>query len=179
MKYIALLRGINVGGNSIIRMADLKTCLLKADFQNVETFIQSGNVIFDSPEREIQKLETRMEETIFKTFKFNTKVLIRSEEQLTRILKEVPKDWKERDDLRCYIVFVKAPTSVEEVKLQMAIKEGVDFVTTGDGVLYAGTLLSGLMQSGLKKLIGKKVYQDITIRNYSTIQKLAALLIKD
>jgi uncharacterized protein (DUF1697 family) len=82
MKYLLLLRGINVGGNNIIKMADLKSCLESAGYSNVKTYIQSGNVIFESDERNVEKLTNEIEELLSKEFNYESKVVIRTHEQV-------------------------------------------------------------------------------------------------
>ncbi|RPI70922.1 MAG: DUF1697 domain-containing protein, partial [Ignavibacteriales bacterium] len=68
IQWLALLRGINVGGNNIIKMADLKTCFESLKFSDVETFIQSGNIIFKSEEKDKFILTDKIEKALSKTF---------------------------------------------------------------------------------------------------------------
>ena len=86
MKYVALLRGINVGGRNIIRMAALKVCLEQHGFRNVATFIQSGNVIFESDERNAGKLTTQIEGALSKMFDYDSRVVLRSHAQLKAVV---------------------------------------------------------------------------------------------
>jgi uncharacterized protein (DUF1697 family) len=176
MKYIALLRGINVGGNAIIKMADLKKAVEDIGFTHVSTYIQSGNIIFESDHGDIEKIIARLEDALLKKFQFKSGIVVKTYEQLKKIVSEVPADWKKRDDLRCYLAFVREPVSAADVLREIKLKEGVDFVKAGDGVVYMSTLLSGLTKSGFTRLAGTKVCKDITIRNYNTAQKLLALM---
>lgn len=175
-KYVSFLRGINVGGKNIIKMADLKSCLEKGGFENVTTFIQSGNVLFESDEKESSVLEKKIETILDKTFNYTSKVLVRSKDQIKKILDQVPKDWKTRTDIRCYIAFVKEPSTPKQVIQETVLKEGIDFIKEGVGVVYMTTHLSGLTKSGLNKIASTKIYKEITIRNYNTTQKIATLL---
>jgi uncharacterized protein (DUF1697 family) len=176
MKYIALLRGINVGGNAIIKMADLKKEVEVSGFTHVSTYIQSGNIVFESDLKEIDKIIARLEEALLKKFQFNSGIVVKTHEQMKKIISEVPADWKKQDDLRCYLAFVREPVSAQDVIREIKLKEGVDFAKAGDGVVYMSTLLSGLTKSGFTKLVGTKIYKDITIRNYNTVQKLFAMM---
>ena len=176
MKYIALLRGINVGGNAIIKMTDLKKEVEDSGFTHVSTYIQSGNIVFESDQKEIDKITTRLAEALLKKFQFNSGIVVKTHEQLKKIISEVPADWKKRDDLRCYLAFIREPVSAQDVMREIKLKEGVDFAKAGDGVVYLSTLLSGLTKSGFTKLVGTKIYKDITIRNYNTAQKLFAMM---
>jgi uncharacterized protein (DUF1697 family) len=176
MKYFALMRGINVGGNNIIKMADLKKTVAESGFTSVSTYIQSGNIIFKSEENDIDKITKKLEEALFKVFGFNSGIIVKTLEQLNKIISEVPDDWKKRHDLRCYIAFIRKPVSEQDVMRDIKLKDGVDFVKAGDKVLYMSTLLEGLTKSGFTKLVGTKIYKDITIRNYNTTQKILALM---
>jgi len=176
MKYLALLRGINVGGNRIIKMVDLKVAFEKSGFTDVTTFIQSGNVVFSSDEKDTEKIARKLEDTVLQTFKINSRIVVKSYSQLKKVLEEVPSEWKKENDLRCYLAFIKEPVSASDVLKEVALKEGVDSAKAGEGVLYMTTKMSGLTQSGFTKLATKKIYKDLTIRNYNTSQKLLALM---
>ena len=176
MKYIALLRGINVGGNRIIKMAALKEAVEQCGFTNVITYIQSGNVVFDAGENKTATIATKLEDSLLNNFKYDSRIVIRTYEQFKKVIDEIPIEWKTHKDLRCYLAFVKEPVTAQDVIREIELKEGIDSVKAGAGVVYMSTLLSGLTKSGFPKLIGTKVYQDITIRNYNTAQKLLALM---
>lgn len=176
MRYVALLRGINVGGNSIIKMTLLKNAFQKLGMKNVTTYIQSGNVIFESDESNIVKLTEKIENNLSKTFSYHGRTVLRSFPQMQKVLKEVPTDWKKRKDIRCYIAFVREPVSVTEIAKEIKLKEGIDFIKVGDGVFYMTTLLEGLTKSSFSKIAGNSFYKDITIRNYNTSQKILAIM---
>lgn len=172
MRYVALLRGINVGGKNIIKMVALKESFETCGFKNVTTYIQSGNVIFDSNERDVSKLENILEKELSKEFKYDSKAVLLSTGQLEQILGDVPEEWKKGSDLRCYMAFTKEPVTAKDVLGEVKLKDGVDSAKVGKNVLYMSTLLSGITKSGFTKLIGTKVYKSITIRNYSTAKKI-------
>jgi uncharacterized protein (DUF1697 family) len=176
MKYLALLRGVNVGGNSLIKMSDLKEAVEKSGFANVKTFINSGNVIFESTEVNKSKINAVLEKVLAKRFNLESRVFLLTYEQFKDILAGVPEDWKKLKDIRCYIAFVREPVTAQDVIKEIRVKEGVDFVGVGKGVVYMTTLLSGLTKSGFTKLISTPVYKDITMRNYTTAQKLFTLM---
>ena len=179
MKYLALLRGINVGGNNVIKMAELRNAFERSGFTNVATYITSGNVIFESAETKAGMLTDVLEQALSQTFHFDARLVVKSHDQLKDIVSQVPSEWKHQHDLRCYIAFIKEPTTTQQVLNEIEIKEGIDFVQAGQHVVYLSTRLSGLTKSGFTKLVGKKIYKDMTIRNYSTTQKLLALMEKN
>ncbi len=176
MKYVALLRGINVGGNNIIKMFDLKQAFEKAGYSKVVTFIQSGNVIFESGIQDKEQITTHLEDVLSKTFHYTSKVVIRSHKELKRIIAGVPSMWKTDDDVRCYILFIKEPVTEKDVEKEIEIKEGIDFFSTGVGVVYMATKMEGLTKSKFSKIIGKKVYKDITMRNFKTSRMILEIM---
>src|SRR5688572_3872308 len=107
MRYVALLRGINVGGNNIIKMTALKQAFEEAGFENVATYIASGNVMFEAKGNSAA-LEARIEKGLSKKFGYDARVLVRSKTQLAKVLKSAPRGWPD-PKLRCNIIFLKAP----------------------------------------------------------------------
>ena len=178
MKYVALLRGINVGGNSIIRMADLKRAFEECGFTNVVTYINSGNVIFESEEKSIKAITDLLEKELSETFNFNLRLVVITHAQLQEVVRDAPSEWKKDSDLRRYISFIKEPVTAKDAVQEPELKDGVDFVKDGKQVLYLSTKLEGLTKSNFTKLMGKKIYQDMTMRNFNTVQKLLALMEK-
>lgn len=173
-RFVALLRGINVGGNNIIKMADLKAVFEKYGFSDVATFIQSGNVIFSSPKKH-ETLTKEIEKLLSDQFSYTAKIVLLSKDQLQTVLDDVPAEWKKKNDIRCYISFLKDSVTPDDIASEITINEEVDKLKVGKYVLYMTTKLSGLTKSGFNKMIGKKIYQDMTIRNYNTSRKLLDL----
>lgn len=170
MKYVAFLRGINVGGNSLIKMAELKIAVEKCGFERVRTFIQSGNVLFESS-KSASAVANVLEKELSREFDMDLKVVVRTKAEIERVLKEAPKSWK-KDDVRKYVAFVRAPKTAKEVVAEMQLREGIDTADIGKDVVYMTTKLSGIAKSGFSKLSRKKIYKEITIRNYTTVKKL-------
>jgi len=176
MKYVAFLRGINVGGKSLVKMAELKKCMEDAGFQNVLTYINSGNVIFESDEKNTESLVEKIEKLLTKKFGFELRIVLRSEKEMKEVVDSVPRDWDTRSDLRFYVAFIKEPMTVDEVFAETDPHVGIDFIEKGPGVVYMATLLSSLTKSWINKLLAKKIYKEITIRNYNTTKKILALM---
>lgn len=176
MKFVAFIRGINVGGNNIIKMAALRASVENIGFNNVSTYIQSGNVIFEAQEPDTEEIAARLEAAVLKDFAYESKIVVKNQDELKRIIDGVPQDWLTRNDLRCYIAFLDRTITLEDVLNEVELKEGVDALETGKGVLYMSTLLSGLTRSRFTRLISKNIYKHITIRNYSTTRKILTLM---
>lgn len=177
MKFVAFLRGINVGGNALIKMSSLKAAVENSGFKNVSTYIASGNVLFESDEP-ADAIRDRLEKDLSKTFGIDLRIVIRSQQQLEHTLLNVPPEWDKSKDLRCYMAFVREPTAAEDVLKEIQLKEEVDSVKVGPGVLYLTTKLEGIVKSGFNKLATKKLCKEITIRTHNTSKKMVALMKK-
>lgn len=176
-KFLALLRGINVGGNNIIKMADLKECFESMGFTCVKTYIQSGNVIFGSVKKDKTLLEKQIEETLSKRFNYNSSVFIIDYKQLKQAVTDSPPNFgTEPDKYRSDVLFVKDSLNPKEILKNIKIKEGVDNVWSGLNVIYFSRLISRASQSYLSKIVSMPVYKEITIRNWNTTTKLLALM---
>jgi len=179
IKYLALLRGINVGGNNIIKMADLKACFESMGFTDVITYIQSGNVIFKSDEQNKAKLTEKIENILSERFSYKSLLVLITHNQLEKVIKQAPEDFGSNPDEYKYdALFLKEPFTSEEAIRIVKIREGVDFATHGEGVLYFRRLFLKAGQSYLTKIISEPVYKSITIRNWNTTSKLFELMNK-
>jgi uncharacterized protein (DUF1697 family) len=175
-KYVALLRGINVGGKNVIKMSELKSCFENLGFGNVFTFIQSGNVLFCA-DYNINEIAEQIEKTLSKTFNYNSSAVVLSQGQLNTVVKEAPQDFgKYPDKYRYDVIFLKKPLSPSEAMNNVSIKEGVNEVFAGKEVLYFTRLISKASQSRLPRIIATPIYQNMTIRNWKTTTKLLMLL---
>lgn len=107
MKYVAFLRAVNVGGHNKIKMDDLKKLFLSLGHQNVETVIQSGNVIFESQEKNLKKITSKIEEKLQGFMKKEIKVFVRTYNELEKIIKSGPFGTTESDDkIKTYVFFL-------------------------------------------------------------------------
>ena len=176
-KYVALLRGINVGGNNKVSMADLKACFESAGYQNVRTYINSGNVLFESPESSSQALTDKVNKLLEEQIDCKPKALVLSQDELEAVINGAPKGFgAEPDKYRYDVFFLFPPLTAEEAVKEISLKEGVDEIFTGKGALYVQRLIARLTQSRITRIVGTPIYQNITIRNWNTTTKLLALL---
>ena len=158
-------------------MSELKKSVERCGFDDVSTYIQSGNVLFESEQESLSSISERLQRCLSEDFpEIDTKVLVKTAEQMKRIVSDAPREWATREELRCYIALVPEPYSPKDLTSNMEPKAGVDFLEEGEGVVYMSTLLSGLTKSGLSKVILRKIYKAITIRNFNTVRKIVALL---
>ena len=175
--YVALLRGINVGGNNLIRMPALKACFEAERLRDVATYIQSGNVLFRADRSSQRALTARIETALSRTFAYESRVVVRSFEQMRTVVHRAPKGFGERPGAYRYdVIFLKHPLTVEEALQSVTAKPGVDRVYAGEDELYFSRLISRAAQSQLSRIVGKPAYQNLTIRNWNTTRKLLQLM---
>jgi len=176
MKYIALLRGVNVGGNNKVPMRDLKTCFEKAGFLNVSTYINSGNVLFDAVEKDIIKLIHRCEEILLKSFGFPISLTVIDGNSLREALEQAPDWWGEDPEAKHNAIFVIPPATADDVCGEVGtIKPEYEKVAAYQNVIFWSAPLATFSRTRWSKVVGTKAYQHITIRNANTARKLLEL----
>ncbi len=176
-QFLALLRGINVGGNNIIKMVDLKACFEEMGFSDVATFIQSGNVLFSSDQTDVVKLTKKIEDCLSKKFNYKSTVVVVSDKQLKAAVEEAPQGFgKESDKYRNDVIFLMPPLTATEAIREIKFREGVDEVTAGKNVIYFSRLIRQITKSYVSKIVLLPIYKQMTIRNWNTTTKLLALM---
>ena len=172
--YIAFLRGINVSGQKKIKMAELRLSLERIGLENIRTYIQSGNLVFQSNSQNKAVLEEQITQQIAKDFGFEVPVIITSPKTMQRILEHNP--FAKAEDLaRCYFVFLKNSPDPERVDRFYQLKyENEQFHITDFCVyLYCN---AGYGKAKLNNnLIEQKLKVMATTRNLRTLQKLLEL----
>jgi uncharacterized protein (DUF1697 family) len=176
-RYIALLRGINVGGNNLIKMLDLRSSFAAMGFTEVETYIQSGNVVFTSKQKNKAKLTAIIERALSDAFQYQSKVVVISAAELERVVAQAPKGFgRDMEQYRYDVLFVKEPLTTSEALADIPTTPGVDTSHSGDHAIYFRRLVSKAAQSKLNKLVQRPSYKNITIRNWNTTMKLMEMV---
>ncbi|MDC1321755.1 DUF1697 domain-containing protein [bacterium] len=169
--YIALLRGINVGGHKKIPMAELRELLSKKGLKNVQTYIQSGNVVFQSSQGNKEKLELKIHDVINKHFGFEVPVLVNTPEGLQQIFDECP--FSEGKKVNCYFTMlytVLDKNLVEDVSQISYPNE--EFIITESCIYFSVGYGNAKFNSNFFE---RKLKTTATARNYKTIVKLIAM----
>lgn len=176
-QYLALLRGINVGGNNIIKMTELKACFEGMGFSDVVTYIQSGNVLFRSSEKDKARLINKIEKMLSERFNYQSRIVAVTYEELQQVVEGAQQGFgRDTGTYRYDVIFLKEPLTPREAIENVSTKEGVDTAYAGKYVLYFSRLISRAAQSHLTRIIKLPVYQNMTIRNWNTTTKLLALM---
>ena len=176
-KYIALLRGINVGGKNKVSMSELKKLFEDFGFQDVVTYINSGNIIFSSSQTDEIKLKEECEVLITSKFQLDVPVMITSAQDLKSALNHAPYWWGQDKDSKHNAIFVMPPTTVEEVFQEVgAYKPEYEIVDHYGKVIFWSAPAKTMSRTRWLKIVGSAVYDSITIRNANTFKKLAELV---
>jgi uncharacterized protein (DUF1697 family) len=175
--YVALLRGINVGGKNLIRMPALKACFEANAFEGVDTYIQSGNVLFASPETRAAELSRRIEAMLAETFSYQATVVVRNRKQMRAVVDRAPEGFgAEPMSYRYDVIFLKEPLTAKVAMKSVPTKPGVDQADAGTGVLYFSRLTAKTTQSRLNQIISSPIYPSVTIRNWNTTTRLLRMM---
>jgi len=175
--YLALLRGINVGGKNVIRMADLRGCFEAEGFRDVVTYIQSGNVIFRAAGSTPGALTIQIEEMLASAFDYQAKVMLRSRHQMAAVVAGAPAGFGSQPDRHRYdVIFLRDTLAAQDAMGEVRVRPGVDEAWAGEGVLYFSRLISQASRSYLSRLVSMPVYQEMTIRNWNTTTRLLQLM---
>jgi uncharacterized protein (DUF1697 family) len=175
MRYVALLRGINVGGNNKVAMADLKETVTRIGGEDVRTHINSGNVVFDHRGRSPAGLAKKVEQAIADDFGIQIRVLVLKASELARIAGDIPGSWTNDRTMRTDVIFLWDDVDTPEVIGDLPVRDGVDEVTYVPGAVLWRIDFADRTKSGKTKLVGTPLYRSMTIRNVNTVRKLAEL----
>lgn len=174
-QYVALLRGINVGGNNIIKMETLRAEFENLGFQSVRTYIQSGNVIFQTERTDKNTIEKEIEKSLSTKFHYDAKVLIRSKKEMENTIAHFPSifsdtNWKHN------VIFLSSAINSKDILNWFAIKKEIEQISYYDGVLFWSANLYTITRSTMLKLSTRKEYKEMTVRNVNTTNKILALM---
>lgn len=176
MVYVALLRGINVGGGNKVAMTKLKQVFEELGFGAVTTYINSGNVVFTSSKTSNSQIAVTIEAAIEKHFRLPIKVVVRNQHQIEAVCSALPAHWVNDATMKCDVMFlweeVDAPESLAEVGLK---KELADVVYVPGAIIWRIDR-DKVTRGGVDKLIKSRLYKLMTIRNCNTVRKIQLLM---
>jgi uncharacterized protein (DUF1697 family) len=179
VRYVVLLRGINVGGNNIIKMIELKKLFEEMGFENVITYIQSGNIIFDDSGNDKTILREKIEHTLSEKFGNMIKIIILTSTEIKTIIEKKPEGFgEEKDKYKYNVIFLVEPLDAKDAIQEIKARDGVDKIYEGEKVIYSSYLMSERTKSYISKIIETTIYKNISIRNWNTTEKLYELMKK-
>ncbi|MDC8002936.1 DUF1697 domain-containing protein [Aureisphaera galaxeae] len=168
--YIGLLRGINVGGQKKIKMADLRELFESLGFQSVQSYIQSGNVIFSSEEKE---LAAKIERAIFDTWGWKVPVFVRTAKEIEAVLANCPYPQEKKEKSYFSLLYDMPSAEKIEAASQISYPNEEFFITEQCIYFYCST---GYGKAKLSNnWFERKLGVSATARNYRTLTKLLEL----
>ncbi len=191
MKYVALLRGVNVGGARTVEMRRLKAAFERAGMTDVRTYINSGNVIFSTdraeasaaeaeqsefPRADRESLTLALEACIVEEFGFEVDLLVFDAAEITAIADAIPPEWAMDDRQRCDVFYLWPDIDRPSVVDELGAKPGIDELRYAPGAVIRWVARENATKSGVLRIIGGPIAKQMTIRNCNTARKLAALV---
>lgn len=175
-RFLALLRGINVGGKNVIRKQELKRCFEDLGFGSVRTYIQSGNILFRAGETRVKTLTRTIEKGLSERFSYTTQAVVLSYQQYAFSVAAASEDWGNDDKRQHNALFTLGDLQPEEVIPELPpLKAELETVTTGPGVIFWSASKKHLSRTTMMKLSALPVYKQLTVRNHNTVLKLRDL----
>ncbi|TGM19701.1 DUF1697 domain-containing protein [Leptospira meyeri] len=172
MKYIALLRGINVGGNRKVEMKKLRSLMESLGYTEVSTYINSGNIIFES-EDDTNTVRFKIEKSFEKVFKFEIPTIVKTEKEMKKIANAIPKEWQNDSTQRTDVAYLFPEADSKKIIEELPLKKEFLEIRYSKGALIWNIKRENVNKSQLAKLISHKLYKSMTIRNVNTARFLA------
>lgn len=174
--YVALLRGINVGGNNKVEMSRLRECFEDLGYANVSTYINTGNVIFDTKTTSAPKLVMKIEKALAKTFGFEIRVVVRDSATIKKLCKAIPANWKNDTEQKTDVLFLWDAFKSKKSLSLLSQTPGVDNLVYSNGAIVWNLKRKHYTKSGMNDFIGTPLYKHVTVRNVNTVRKLGELM---
>lgn len=176
MVYVALLRGINVGGKNKIDMKQLKKVFEDTGLKAVVTYINSGNIIFNDAEHTKTELKALIEQAINTAFHLDIKVLIRSLSDFDLMMESLPESWNNDEEMKGDVLFLEDEIDNEKLQAGLAAIPRIDTVIFTPGAILWSVARENVTRSGLMKVAGSSLYKSMTVRNVNTARKLYEIM---
>jgi uncharacterized protein (DUF1697 family) len=174
--YVAFLRGINVGGKSIVSMATIKEALVELGLSDVRTYINSGNVIFTTRESAPRSLAAAIEKALEGRTGTPAKALVVDHKSLKKLVDAIPRGWVDDKTMRTYVLLLWKDIDDPKILERMPVKPGIDSVRYAPGAVIWQVDRKNVTKSGMSRIVGTADYKQITIRSANTMRKLNEML---
>ena len=176
MTYVALLRGINVGGANKVSMADLKTVFEVAGMMAVRTYINSGNVIFTTDMEDRAALGGLLQRALCERTELAIDVQLRDAEDLRAIVEAIPPEWRNDDSMKCDVVFLQPDVDRPDILEELGPRPGIEDALYVPGAVVWRVDRKDATRSRLTRVVGTPLYSRVTVRNCNTTRKLLEML---
>ena len=179
MKYVALVRGINVGGNHRVPKAEFKVVLEGLGFQDVLIYLNSGNAIFSS---EHHPKASEVQAALENHFGFSIPTLVLPASKIKAIAAAIPDDWTndspqpDKSGQKSDVLYLFDDINMPDILEKLGHKPEIETMIYIDGAVVTNVTRLNQGKGSLQKLIGTKLYASVTVRNINTARKLAELV---
>ncbi len=170
--YVALLRGINVGGRQKLKMADLRALLSGLGYTNVATLLQSGNAVFTASDGPPETFAAEIQDRIATELGLTVTVMVRPVDDLRRIVEQIP--FEVRDPSKCAIAFLSSPVDRARIEALDHASFAPEELVAGERELYL-YFPDGMGRSKLLPILSRDTFDPATVRNWNTTTKLLDL----
>ena len=172
MRYIALLRGVNAGVNRRVEMKRLKALFETMGYSQISTYINSGNVIFESDEGR-ERIRKKIEVSLVEEFGFEIPTLIKTEQEMKKIADAIPSGWRNDAAQRTDVAYLFPEADSKKTVDELPVNRKYVDVRYVKGAVYWNMDRKNYSRSRLNKIIGHRLYQLMTMRNVNTARYLA------
>lgn len=179
MKYVALLRGVNVGGGRRVPKAEFQTVLERLGFSEVAIYINSGNAVFSSDQTpDVAEVAAALE----KYFGFVIPTLVLPGDKIKRIAAAIPSEWTndpprpDKSGQKSDVLYLFHEADTPEILAKLGYRPDIETMLYVEGAVLTNITRANQAKGSLQKLIGSKLYAQVTVRNIATAKKLAELV---
>jgi uncharacterized protein (DUF1697 family) len=176
IRYVALLRAVNVGGANKVSMADLRHAFEAAGMTAVRTYINSGNVVFSTEVVDRSQLTRLLTNAIRACTDLQIDLQLRDAAELGVITAAIPAAWRNDDSMKCDVVFLQADVDRAGVLEELGPREGVEDAIYVPGAIIWRVDRTNAARSRLTRMVGTPLYKRVTVRNCTTTRKLLELV---
>lgn len=170
-RYVAFLRGINVSGKNMIKMDALKEMFGAMGFDKVATYIQSGNVVFDTAEKDTEALRHKIEKHLHQSLGYEVPTIVRSQAEIADVIKASPFDQDAEKDRKLYITFLAGKPDADKAAALEALSTEKEVMQVLDREVYFLTPAYGETKFS-NAFMEKKLGVPATTRNWATVNKV-------
>src|SRR6056297_2180675 len=177
MVYVALLRGINVGGNNKVNMKALQTSFERAGMSDVVTYINSGNIVFGHDRTDASTLPATLEAVIADDFGVKIRVVVRSIDEYALVMDALPPTWTNDKAMKSDVMFLWDEIDDQSIMGKLGIRPDIDSVIYVPGAVLWSVDRANATSSGMQRLPSSPIYKQMTIRNVNTTRKIYELML--
>lgn len=176
MKYVALLRGINVGGKGRVEMARLIECFDRLGYTDIKTYINSGNVIFSDHSSATSKMEKTLEDELEREFGWRIPIIVRTDKSIKQLNDTIPTNWINNNQQKTDVMFLWQDYDDPRLPEKFVINPDHENLLYIDGALIWNIDRKYITKSKVLKMVGTDLYKNLTVRNINTVRKLNELM---